>query len=185
MSRETGNRSALQVGLGIRAVLLAARGDLDGAMAASREQERVCRELNDPWGVGVSLRNQALLLAKHLRRPQEAVALLAEACQLARQHQLPRLMEQIQPVSDLTKSLVDDLVHVCRQSGDQESVLASLAHQARVQYDRGMRKGPLPRSRSKSRSAASCAALTHWKSASGIRHISSTIWANSIGQCLS
>ena len=60
--RELGNKDGLQACLGNQAVILYARGDLDGAMALMKEQERLCRELGNKDGLQASLGNQALIL---------------------------------------------------------------------------------------------------------------------------
>jgi hypothetical protein len=67
--------------LGNQAVILRATGDLDGAMRLLKEQEAICRRLNDPAGLSRSLGNQALILkatggldgAMRLLKEQEAI----------------------------------------------------------------------------------------------------------------
>jgi hypothetical protein len=44
-----------------QANILYSRGDLDGAMALPKESERLCRELGNKRGLGISLGNQALI----------------------------------------------------------------------------------------------------------------------------
>ncbi len=48
--------------LGDQADILHARGDLDGAMALYKEQERLCRELGKKAGLQFSLGTQANIL---------------------------------------------------------------------------------------------------------------------------
>ena len=60
--RELGNKDGLQASLGNQALILKARGDLDGAMALHKEEERICRELGNKDGLQASLGNQALIL---------------------------------------------------------------------------------------------------------------------------
>ena len=60
--REHGDRARLQGALGAQALILYARGDLDGAMALHQEQEQLCRELHNNNGLQVTLGNQALIL---------------------------------------------------------------------------------------------------------------------------
>ena len=57
--RATGNLDGLRASLGNQALILQARGDLDGAMALHKEKERICRELGNkdslqhqPWQPG-------------------------------------------------------------------------------------------------------------------------------------
>jgi hypothetical protein len=51
-----------QISLGNQAVILYGRGDLDGAMALLKEEERICRQLGDLAGLAASLDNQAFIL---------------------------------------------------------------------------------------------------------------------------
>ena len=89
-----------QISLGNQAVILYARGDLDGAMALLKEEERICRQLGDPAGLAISLANQASLLGLTMGRPREALPLAEEAYRLASQHGLTALAEQIRPFLD-------------------------------------------------------------------------------------
>ena len=50
-----------QISLGNQAVNLYARGDLDGATALLKEEERICRQLGDLAGLAASLDNQAFI----------------------------------------------------------------------------------------------------------------------------
>ncbi|MBT6153667.1 MAG: DUF4062 domain-containing protein, partial [Planctomycetaceae bacterium] len=60
--RQTGDRDNLSVCLGNQAVILKARGDLDGAMTLHKQEEQICRELGNKHGLSSSLGNQALIL---------------------------------------------------------------------------------------------------------------------------
>jgi tetratricopeptide (TPR) repeat protein len=60
--RATGDKTNLGASLGGQALILKARGDLDGAMALHREEERICRELGNRDGLQRTLGNQALIL---------------------------------------------------------------------------------------------------------------------------
>jgi tetratricopeptide (TPR) repeat protein len=62
LSLELGNKDGLERILGCKANILWERGDLDGALAIYKEQERICRELEKKLGLGDSLGNQALIL---------------------------------------------------------------------------------------------------------------------------
>jgi hypothetical protein len=55
------NFSLLRAG-GRQALILYARGELDGAMELHQEEERICRELGNKDGLQASLGNQALTL---------------------------------------------------------------------------------------------------------------------------
>jgi tetratricopeptide (TPR) repeat protein len=60
--REQGDRANLQAALGNQALILYARGDLDGAMVLHKEEERLCRELGNKDGLQRTLCNQASIL---------------------------------------------------------------------------------------------------------------------------
>ena len=81
--RQSGDQGNLAGALGNQALILRARGDLDGAMALHQEQERLCRELGSKDGLARSLANQALLLAQEMGRSREALPLAEEAYLLA------------------------------------------------------------------------------------------------------
>ena len=83
----------LQASLGNQALILQARGDLDGAMALHKEEERICRELGDPAGLAISLINQAIILHPN----PEARGLAREAYDTAAGHGLAALSSQIRP----------------------------------------------------------------------------------------
>jgi Flp pilus assembly protein TadD len=89
-----------QISLGNQAVILYARGDLDGAMALLKEEERICRQLGDPANLARSLANQALLLGLTMGRPRAALPLAEEAFRMASQNNLTELAEQIRPFLD-------------------------------------------------------------------------------------
>src|ERR1035438_9306939 len=61
--RERGDRANLPGALNNQGAILKGRGDLDGAMALHKEEERLCRELGDKDGLQASLGNQANILA--------------------------------------------------------------------------------------------------------------------------
>jgi hypothetical protein len=99
---ETGIGS--QPPLGSQANILYARGDLDGAMAHYKEQERLCRELGNPEGLAISLVNQALILSQGMDRPQEALPLAAEAHHLAMAYGYAALAGQVKTILDHVRS---------------------------------------------------------------------------------
>jgi nephrocystin-3 len=61
--RAAGDLNNLQTTLGNQALILKARGDLDGATALHKEEERLCRQLGNLAGLQRTLGNQALILA--------------------------------------------------------------------------------------------------------------------------
>jgi hypothetical protein len=79
--RAAGDDARLSGCLGNQALILHATGDLDGAMRLHKEQEAICRRLNDPIGLHHSLGNQAVILqatgdldgAMRLHKEQEAI----------------------------------------------------------------------------------------------------------------
>src|SRR5206468_2967756 len=93
--RQLGNINGLAISLGNQAVILKARGDLNGAMALLTEQERICRQLGNINGLAISLADQANLLG---RRSPQAVELASEAYRLAAEHGLSALARQIEPI---------------------------------------------------------------------------------------
>jgi hypothetical protein len=82
--------------LGNQAGILLAKGNLDGAMALLKEQERICRQLGDPYDLGISLVNQALIVGGHHGGRPEARRLMEEAYALATRNDLRRLAAQIE-----------------------------------------------------------------------------------------
>ena len=57
-------------------------------MRLHKEQEAICRRLNDPNGLAITLVNQAHLLAFSLSQPAAALPLAEEAARLAAKHGL-------------------------------------------------------------------------------------------------
>jgi hypothetical protein len=92
-SREDGH---LQGCLGNQATILQATGDLDGAMRLHKEEEAICRRLNDPGGLAASLANQASLLAVRFFRPEDGLPLAEEAARIATKHGLQALAQRIE-----------------------------------------------------------------------------------------
>ena len=95
--RELGDPAGLSISLGNQALILKARGDLDGGMALLQEQERLCRQLGDPQGLAISLANQAVLLAQQ-ERPLQALQMAEQALALASRHGNAALLQQIRPI---------------------------------------------------------------------------------------
>jgi len=91
-----GNKNDLQITLGNLALILHVRGDLDGALSLCKEQERICRELDNPEGISVSLAKQAMLISDFPERKEEARRLAQEALEIATRHGYPQWVDKIQ-----------------------------------------------------------------------------------------
>ena len=87
-------------------MILQAKGDLDGAMRLYEEQEAICRRLNNPNGLAISLVNQGELLALMLSRPGEGLPLAEEAARIATKHGLLALAQEIEPIVKKIQGLV-------------------------------------------------------------------------------
>jgi hypothetical protein len=90
--------AGLQASLGNQALILQDTGDLDCAMRLLEEKQAICRQLNHPNGLAVSLANQAHLLAFNLSRPAAAPPLAEEAARLAAKHGLIALANKIEQI---------------------------------------------------------------------------------------
>ena len=87
-------------------MILKATGDLDGAMRLHKEEEAICRQLNDPDGLAISLANQAHLLAFSRSRPEDGLPLAEEAVRIATKHGLRALAQQVEPILNAIRDLV-------------------------------------------------------------------------------
>jgi hypothetical protein len=96
----------LLICLGNQALILKAIGDLDGALRLLKEQETICRRLDDPNGLAFSLVNQASLLAFNQARPGEGLPLAEESLRLATRHGLTALARQIEPILNRVRGLL-------------------------------------------------------------------------------
>jgi len=65
-----------------------------------KQQEEICRRLNNPESLIRSLANQALYLIQDFSKPQQAWPLIAEAVQLVNQHGYLQLAPQVQAIAD-------------------------------------------------------------------------------------
>jgi hypothetical protein len=79
-------------------LILKAQGDLAGAMALHKEEEAICRRLNNPAGLAISLVNQGLLLGLQMGRPTDGLVLAEEALRLATTHGFNALALQIESI---------------------------------------------------------------------------------------
>ena len=75
-------------------------------MRLLKEKESICRRLNRPDGLAISLANQAQLQAFKLSRPKEALPLAEQAVDIAMKHGLTALVEQIEPIVTAIRGLV-------------------------------------------------------------------------------
>ncbi len=139
--REQGDRVRLQGALGNQALMLYHRGDLDGAMALHKEEERLCRELGNKDGLQASLGNQALI-------PQArgdldgAMALRKEQERLCRELGNKRGLENslggqaliLQARGDLdgAMALLKEAERLCRELGSRDGLLTSMNNQANI-----------------------------------------------------
>ena len=104
--RRLNDPAGLSRSLGNQALILKDTGDLDGAMRLHKEEEAICRRLNDPAGLAISLVNQASLLAFRLSRPEDGLPLAEEAAGIATKHGLRALAQQIEPILNRIRDLV-------------------------------------------------------------------------------
>ena len=144
--RATGDRESLQYSLGNQAVILRGRGDLDGAMALLKEQERLCRELGRKTGLQASLGNQAPILQAR-GDLDGAMALLKEQERLCRelgrraglQTSLGNQANILHARGDLdgAMALHKGVERICRELGNKAGLSISLGNQANILYARG------------------------------------------------
>ena len=126
--------------------ILAERGDLDGAMALYKEQERICRDLGNINGLQSSLGNQALIL-KDRGDLDGAMKLMKEQERICRelgnvddlQASLGNQANILSARGDLdgAMKLMKEQERICRELGDVKSLAISLGNQALILADRG------------------------------------------------
>ncbi len=144
--RLAGDVAGLQIPLGNQANILHRQGDLGGAMALYKEQERICRELGDPDGLQISLGNQATILstrgdldnAMALMKEQERIcrelgALGSLAASLGNQ---ANIIEQRGDL-DGAMALHKEEEQICRELGNPAGLQRSLGNQANILRARG------------------------------------------------
>jgi tetratricopeptide (TPR) repeat protein len=144
--RRTRDVANLAAALGDQAALLYRLGDLDGALALHKQEERLFRELGDRDGLLVSLGNQANI--RHARGDLDgAMALHKEEEYLCRElgdndglqatlgNQALILQDrgEIEGALDLLK----EKERLCRQLGNMDSLANALGNQALIYHDRG------------------------------------------------
>src|ERR1019366_7918425 len=144
--RAQGDRANLQASLGNQAVILYARGELDGAMALYKEQERICRELGNKDGLSKSLAGQALILkargeldgAMALHKEQERICReLGNKAGLQASLGNQALILYARGDLDGAMALHKEEERICRELGNKDGLQASLGNQAGICYSRG------------------------------------------------
>lgn len=104
--RQAEDAIGLQSALGNQSTLLRAGGDVQGALALSREQVRISRDANYGEGICAGLVNQATMLARELGRPGDALLLAEEALAYARSHNLSDLASRIGSIVDAIRARI-------------------------------------------------------------------------------
>jgi tetratricopeptide (TPR) repeat protein len=153
--RRTGDRASLAGSLGGQALILEARGDLDGALALMEEQERLCRELGSKDGLRISLGNQAVILQAR-GDLDGALALHKEEERLCRELgskdglriSLGNQALILQARGDLDGALAlhKEQERLCRELGSKDGLWRSLYNQTHLLfYKRNDPRGALPK----------------------------------------
>ncbi len=102
---ELGDRAGLSASYGNQAVILQAWGRLEEALALLKKQEAICTELGDRAGLSASYGNQAHLLAFSSHQPMAALPLAIKAFDIAQEHGMVALRDQIGPILDEIRAL--------------------------------------------------------------------------------
>jgi tetratricopeptide (TPR) repeat protein len=92
--RRTGNQVGLAACIGNRAIVKQQQGDLTGALACVDEQLQLSQATGNAQGVLFATANRGELLGQ-LGRKQEALAALQQARQMAAQHNLAPMVQQL------------------------------------------------------------------------------------------
>ena len=131
----------LQLGLGNQALILAAWGRLDEAMALHKKEEAICQELGNRSGLSRSYGNQALIL-KARGRLDEAMALLSKAeatCEelsdragLSRTYGNQALILQDWGRLDEAMALHKKEEKICQELGDRAGLHRTFGNQALI-----------------------------------------------------
>ena len=139
----------LQVSLGNLAVMLWKYGDLDQAMALSKEQERICREIGDVAGLaglGQALKHQSAILYGRGELDQ-AMALMKDQERIFRELGYKNGLKEAllnqaviyRDVGDLDRAmeLNNKVERICRALGDKSGLAGCLGNQALILEARG------------------------------------------------
>ncbi|PWR70429.1 hypothetical protein DK846_14800, partial [Methanospirillum lacunae] len=145
-ARDEKDIDSLQISLGNQALILSARGDLDGAMKLHKEQERICRDLGNVDGLQASLGNQALILsargdldgAMKLHKEKERICRdlgNVDSLQISLGNQANILY--VRGDLDGAMKLHKEEERICRNLGNVDSLQRSLGNQALILKARG------------------------------------------------
>ena len=140
---ETGNRLAAQMGLGARAAVLAEDGQPQEAIELFDKQADICRNLDYPPGLAMALANKGLLLARDMDQPQMGLDLITTARQIAAEHSLNWLEEQIRPMHEVVQEALAQTDQPSQPADEGQEALAALARQFQAQNDAGDIEGAL------------------------------------------
>jgi tetratricopeptide (TPR) repeat protein len=158
--RQTGDQANLAMALGGQALILQDGGDLDGAIALHKEQERICRGLGNKDGLPISLSNQALIL--YARGDLDgAMALHKEAERICRElgnkHGLSISLGNQAAILhargdlDGAMALWRKQERICRELGNKDGLQGSLGNQAAILHARGDLDGAMALHKEKER----------------------------------
>ena len=150
--RQVGDTGNLARARGNQALILYARGDLDGALTLWTEQEHHCRQLGDLAGVSMSFGNRAMIL-RDRGNLDAALALLKKQARICRQlGDLVGLKASLnnqglilRDRGDLDGALLlwKETERISRQLGDLAGLSMSLGNQALILQARGNLDGAL------------------------------------------
>lgn len=150
--RRTGKRRGLATALLGQAQILHDRGDLDGALALLKEQEALCRELEDTQALQASLDGQAVILQQR-GDLVGAVTLFRESERLCRelgsnQGLKATLYNQatvLRAHGDVEGAmrLLQEVERLCRELGDKAVLSRVLNNEATILHGRGDLDGAL------------------------------------------
>lgn len=108
LCRELRNNEGLSTSLYNQATIIAERGEFDEAMKLYKDSENICRELKN-YSVLVSvLTNMGELLTDKMGKPQEALPLIEEAYNLAKDNDLNVVAQKIKPILESVISKVNE-----------------------------------------------------------------------------
>lgn len=105
LAREAGDNNSLQGALFGRALVATMEKDFTGAAAFYSEQKPICRAMGNYDALTRTLINEGHLLAYHLDSPKQGLVLLEEARELAGEHGLGELLEQVDRILASVRSL--------------------------------------------------------------------------------